>query len=483
MDGALRIRDEEARRREDELNRVRKEIAVLTDGISVRDGEVLRLHEELSEKEEEIRRKEAEGRKREEALRKRESEVERLQGDLAEAEEELKRKGEALRRAARQESGHQGHGRNGEGNASTSATSTSSVRSGHSVHSARVASNTAYSALSEHIALNRSSEAFLTRTDTWSGAQVIQAVQDINSLILQFAASVAEIGRFFVREVDADGGVAPSKGAGVEGTRSYADTLQRLGPALTKLLATYDHSNDPILVQLALQMLVCVASKKAWETFCLGLPGKSDGVLSVIYRSVRELEPQPTSAKWRSLTHSHIHSIYPTLAAYSANELAETILRWTVDILVLAGCAPSSIPNPNQLFALTRPRILPSLIHLTRALTTLENVLRQDVLSTSFDLVIPEFGSTWNPRVMSDMFGAGAGGMGAASGPHAPKTSTGGRVLGCVEIGLGCRTRMGPIAQQPPANTPPESGKPEVVYDERLLLQPKVVLESVVDLL
>jgi hypothetical protein len=141
------------------------------------------------------------------------------------------------------------------------------------------------------MALHRSSEAFLTRTDTWSGAQVLQAVQDINSLILQFAASVAEIGKFFVREVDADSTAngVPTKGAGVEGTRSYADTMQRLGPALTKLLATYDHSNDPILVQLALQTLVCVASKKAWETFCLGLPGKSDGVLSVIYRSVREL--------------------------------------------------------------------------------------------------------------------------------------------------------------------------------------------------
>lgn len=115
---------------------------------------------------------------------------------------------------------------------------------------------------------------------------MIQAVHDINSLILQFAASVAEIGRFLVRDVEAPESM-PS--TGMEGTRSYADTMQRLGPALTKLLATYDHSNDPILVQLALQTLVCVASKKAWETFCLGLPGKSDGVLSVIYRSVREL--------------------------------------------------------------------------------------------------------------------------------------------------------------------------------------------------
>ncbi|KAG2018289.1 hypothetical protein CC2G_007728 [Coprinopsis cinerea AmutBmut pab1-1] len=417
-----------------------------------------------------------------------------------------------------------------------------------------VSVNPMTSTLTEHLAQHRSSETFLTRTDTWSGAQVIQAVHDINSQILQFAASATEMCRFVSREVCASVGVSPvdagvvppppasssgssstSSSSGttttmggandsvaarlaakldpsLKGSRSYNDTLPRLGAALTNLLASYDHSNDPILVQLALQTLVCVAAKKAWESFCLGLPGKSDGVLAVIYRSLREFEPQPTSAKWRSLTHTHIHQIYPTLSAYSASELAETILRWTYDVLVLAGCgsfecggSPSTPVTPNSSHQLShlspaqapnagsatppisgsgastpvvslpltpqtlhsRSTLLQQLTHITKALTTLENVLRQDILSTSFDLVIPEFGRSFIRGGMSDAFssmgGFGSGVPGVTNVGHVQVggggKAQGGKVLGCVEIGLACRTRVGmrgpppsPVVRTPSGN-------------------------------
>ncbi|TFK22888.1 hypothetical protein FA15DRAFT_695436 [Coprinopsis marcescibilis] len=427
------------------------------------------------------------------------------------------------------------------------------------------------STLSEQLALHRSSETFLTRTDTWSGAQVLQAVHDINSQILQFAASATEMCRFTARDV---GSPPPSPAANaqssssssavgkinsaVRNSRGFVETGQRLGPPLTQLLGTYDHSNDPILVQLALQTCVCVASKKAWESFCLGLPGKSDGVLGVIYRSLKELEPQPTSAKWRALTHSHIHAIYPTLSTYSATELAETILRWVFDILVLAGCvsidcggtggntptgaasSSSSFPSPSSptgaststislplsLQALhSRSTLLPQLTHITTALTKLENVLRQDILSTSFDLIIPEFGRPFARVGMSDAFVKwDSGGMPAGSGSAEGQPSSG-KVLGCVEIGLACRTRLGfrgpppsPVVPLPPNATTVENAaagkqllngngnansmltangvqvnggagqvqngqKPEAVFEERMLLLPKVVLESVVEML
>jgi myosin heavy subunit len=155
-------------------------------------------------------------------------------------------------------------------------------------------------------AQQRSADAFLTRTDSWSGAQVLQAVNDINSEVVQFAAVVTEMCRFAPREVPSpcpSPTPLPSSSSSssrqrmeesdvvnpLKGTKPYSDTATRLGGALTHLLATYDHSNDPILVQLALQACVCIAGKRAWESFCLGLPAKSDGVLSIIYRSLREL--------------------------------------------------------------------------------------------------------------------------------------------------------------------------------------------------
>lgn len=262
-----------------------------------------------------------------------------------------------------------------------------------------------------------------------------------------------------------------------------------------------------------------------------------------------DLEPQPTSSKWRSLTHGHIHAIYPTLATYSANELAETMLRWTVDILTLAGCvsvdssssgapsasdetSPSADSESLQHYGLnlnnqsgsaalrsqqTTSLLLPQLLHITTALTRLENVLRQDILSTSFDLVIPECGMAFGKGWMVDFFGFSSGvtngttTMNGDEGDASSSDSETNKVLGCVEVGLMCRTRVGMRGgglETPTASTPTlvggggsilggqgtnmsqqqqqgsgAAGGACAVYEERLLLMPKVILESVVDLL
>lgn len=401
--------------------------------------------------------------------------------------------------------------------------------------------------LSESLANQRAAATFLTRTDAWSGAQVIQAVQDLNGLVVQFAACASEVCVFTTREVrsptspitarSTSGGKnqsttgRPSGGSGAKGGRAYNDTLQRLGPALTSILATSDHSNDPILVQLALQALVCVAAQKAWESFCLGLPGKSDGVLSVVFTSVREGEPQPASAKWRSLTHSHIHSIYPTLAQYSADQLADTILRWTYDILLVGGCERVSIEPPSPVdpggfgfnpritttpttlplspqTLLQRTTLLQQLKHITSTMTMLEKVLRQDILSTNFELVVPQWGGNWVAGEMVDAF-ASAYRMGKPANEQGLDSNKQGssRVLGCIEIGLACKTRIG-VRGPPPSPISPTTSQDggllsngvrgqqngqtngttddmvgQAIYEERLLLLPKVVLDSVVDLL
>lgn len=252
----------------------------------------------------------------------------------------------------------------------------------------------------------------------------------------------------------------------------------------------------------------------------------SDFDLNTFYsQNARHLEPQPTSSKWRSLTHGHIHAIYPTLAAYSANELAETMLRWTLDILILAGCArveplvstPTAVATPVGQDTLagyglslngqtpaaslrsqqTASLILPRLRHITTALTRLENVLRQDILSTSFDLVIPECGMAFGKEWMIDFFGFTSD---LQDGSPSPSAGTPKKVLGSVEVGLMCRTRVGMRSGAPLApnggtagsilggngtsmSQQQQGGGTGALYEERLLLKPKVILETVVDLL
>lgn len=127
--------------------------------------------------------------------------------------------------------------------------------------------------IEEERAQVQSLDTFLTKVDRWSGAQVIQAVQDLNSETLQFAASVTEVCTF-----DRHPGSSPARI-----TQATHDTTSRLGQHLSRILSTRDHAQDPILVQLALQGCISTCISRALSTFCMGFQPKSDVVLSQIY--------------------------------------------------------------------------------------------------------------------------------------------------------------------------------------------------------
>lgn len=119
----------------------------------------------------------------------------------------------------------------------------------------------------------RGLDTFLTKIDRWSGAQIIQALQDLNSEILQYAASATELCTF-----DKYSRSSPSRT-----TQATKETAARLGPSLARILSSRDHTQDPILVQLALQGCVSTCIARALSTFCLGFAAKPNAVLSQIY--------------------------------------------------------------------------------------------------------------------------------------------------------------------------------------------------------
>ena len=125
----------------------------------------------------------------------------------------------------------------------------------------------------EQQARAHTADVYLTRTDTWSGAEVLQAVHDINSEILQFAAAATEACTF-------DRNARPSSSRAIQ---AMHDTSARLGPNLARILANRDHSLDPILVQLALQSCLTLCVTRALSSFCVGFPSKSDSLLHQIH--------------------------------------------------------------------------------------------------------------------------------------------------------------------------------------------------------
>lgn len=124
----------------------------------------------------------------------------------------------------------------------------------------------------EEHAQAKSMETFLTKTDLWSGAQVIQAVQDLNSEILQFAASAVELCTF-----------AKQRPTLPKMSQTQNDVSSRLGQSLTRSLATRDHSQDPMLVQIALQGCLSYCISRALSSFCIGYQSKANITLTQLY--------------------------------------------------------------------------------------------------------------------------------------------------------------------------------------------------------
>ena len=125
----------------------------------------------------------------------------------------------------------------------------------------------------EQAAHTKSLEIFLTKTDIWSGAQIIQAVIDLNSEVFQYAAAASDMCIF-----DRCPQAALSQG--------LQDITNRLGPKFSLMLATRDHAQDPILVQFALQGCISTLVSIALSSFCIGLQGKSNVILSTIYSHI-----------------------------------------------------------------------------------------------------------------------------------------------------------------------------------------------------
>ena len=127
----------------------------------------------------------------------------------------------------------------------------------------------------EQIARTRSMDVFMTKTDNWSGAQVIQAVEDLNAEINQFAASATETCAFAKR-----GKARSPPPSSDTGPVQDEESAPWLGAAFVQALSARDHTQDPILVQLALQASVAICCARSLSLFCVGFPSKLDALLS-----------------------------------------------------------------------------------------------------------------------------------------------------------------------------------------------------------
>ncbi|KAI0833444.1 hypothetical protein BC628DRAFT_1406476 [Trametes gibbosa] len=334
----------------------------------------------------------------------------------------------------------------------------------------------------EHYARARSMDIFLTKTDGWSGAQIIQAVDDLNAEINHFAAAATDSCTFSTRS---------KAKASLIITPEMENCTPWLGPALSRILALRDHAQDPILVQLALQASLAICCARSLSLFCVGFPSKLDALLTRILAHMQTSEPQATSARWRALTHRSIRMLYPGLEEYAVTELVTTMLRWSAAVFALCGSS-GGLASDTSLRAQLR--------RIAEAVYKLARVTREDILSTTFEVLVVDGGLPFEPgRMLNKMregeadevalvgdFNGGLNGHGLG---HASLTNGHGhghhykahpedneRVLCTTELGLRCVTRRD-------SRSSVVEGVEGDAFESRMLLLPKVLLDSAMDVI
>ncbi|KAI0264443.1 hypothetical protein BC834DRAFT_844086 [Gloeopeniophorella convolvens] len=146
-------------------------------------------------------------------------------------------------------------------------------------------------------------KSFLTKTDDFSGQQIIQAVHDLNTEILQLAAAVSD--EFTL-----------SRNVPGLWKESHCELVREaIGDGMLALLRDGDHEEDPTVVQLAVQAWEVWCCRQILDSFCAGAPPEVDRFLNEVFHEMQTSEPQATTSRWRALTHTHARSV---LANYGA---------------------------------------------------------------------------------------------------------------------------------------------------------------------
>lgn len=158
------------------------------------------------------------------------------------------------------------------------------------------------------------------------------------------------------------------------------------------------------------------------------------------------------------MAHRHIHELHPELSDYAMNEMTETIFRWSFDLFIICGStSPHSNLSSREAF---RTRFGSQVKCISKSACRIAKIIREEIMSTNFEVVGADSGRTFEAQEMVDAF--------------EDYGTSKGTVLCTTELGLRCSTRK--------ATAEPTAPREENI-ERRLLLRPKVILESAVDML
>ncbi|KAG1734628.1 hypothetical protein EDB19DRAFT_1638878 [Suillus lakei] len=219
------------------------------------------------------------------------------------------------------------------------------------------------------------------------------------------------------------------------------------GQSLAHYLATKKHKDDPLLIQITFQSCFVQFFEFVIGSWTLS-GGDGNRVFASTYERIQCGEAQAISGRWRALTSAyapnHEESQLTTLA------IAHLAGRFS-NIMLAAGCSVA----PDVLRASVEKKLSDRIVLLFKLALQLNKVVMEEITSADLKTVTMPTGIAYSAEQMEDAYVDG-------------DPATGGvRVLCTTDLGLSRVTRMA------------TSGDKQ--WDNKLLLKPKVALETVVN--
>ncbi|CAA7260335.1 unnamed protein product [Cyclocybe aegerita] len=284
----------------------------------------------------------------------------------------------------------------------------------------------------------KGAQAFLTKADQLSGADVIKLVEVLNADIMQISASMAEDLTIEEKRFDSNGKELESD----ETREAFARTEEIVGARMAELLKSSEHHEDPILIQLAFQAGMTAYTHWIISSWCFENPD-DEHMLSEIYARVREAEEQAVSGRWRQLTRTHLQR----MLAHEPEQLAVDMVDVFSNIIVTAGLKESPATVHERIMTSFGDRIRMAMKHAQN----MNKKIGEGITSCDLEVlyIVPEI--PFNPNMMEDAIGSTS------------ITNNHESVVCTTDLGLARTEKLsGTIGQ----------------WNEAVLLKPKVVLPS-----
>ncbi|KAH0828892.1 hypothetical protein J3R83DRAFT_2291 [Lanmaoa asiatica] len=326
------------------------------------------------------------------------------------------------------------------------------------LHSAREESSTLKREFNQLLTLleDRTSElkgaqSFLTTADAFSGAEVTSTLQRLNAEVLQSTAFMAEtMVELFFHET------TPQVSKTDEQLAACTRASTAIGGVIVHFLGTKKHRDDPILIQIAFQAYLTYHLRWIARAWIIGGDENHNQFIDAVYQSVHEKEAQAISGRWRALTRAHVPST-PFDDSQIAFQIATKMISGLGDILLTAGC---TTPKSDIASAFSS-KFAEKLSFLVSLSMRVNKIVGEDVTSGDFEVMAVPPGTAFDVTTMEDSYDDG--GSVKARGNNMPK------VLCATDLGLRKKTRVGMTGEKQ--------------WETKVLLKPKVALESVIEIM